>query len=482
MINKKGAIPIVSVLIAVALVGVFFVSPSSFSLAQITGSGQYIERPVFKYLKCEPASSLKDSAVVNLEKDGEWLIQPSYTNQYSARLIAPNDVSPGITTPMHFEYSVCNSRVESESNCDPYRAKSQILRTGDEFTIPNIAPNKVVYASVKRSTLFGLKGVEGEYQLKFVPYGLREYNFLSGGPGGFINPNSCSVPSGDDSFRDRILSTDTTKVKSEQSYQNRKSERILQPEEVRWFVTGHLTSASPSFTLDYRGQEAWCKAEGNSATIYKINEVNTGSGSYKIASVEWSDQLGTETCCPGDKRPGQTCNDDFRWEDTQGTQCSVFRPCDGGSWTPINPQTIGKYECVQGSCVLETEKVQCANDLDCSALNQICDKSKWECVDPDVNLRGQKLDVAPDNFVECEAKGGTWIKETEDKRNAVVKFLNIGNADPVVTEYCELNSGFKFPVGTIAFIIIAGVFVIFAVRFRGSLSSGLKTIRGFLRI
>ncbi len=61
--NKKAFAPLMGLLILSIIVVAVLVSTGSLklNLATVTGSGGYIERPVFSYVKCEAISELKYS-------------------------------------------------------------------------------------------------------------------------------------------------------------------------------------------------------------------------------------------------------------------------------------------------------------------------------------------------------------------------------------------------------------------------------------
>jgi hypothetical protein len=463
--NRKGAIQLWLIGAVITLIVAAIYAPQYLNLGQITGSGDYIERPVFKYVKCEASSGIKYADGI-IAKDGGWINKPSVSSSYNVILKAP----AGRTFASHnFEYYVCNSRVLDKSNCRKYATKESVSANG-EVSIIGLKNEEYVWAQYQKQIL-GYSAESGAtYQIGFVPYGLREYNVLGGGSGGFINPNDCEVSVADDSWKDRFLGTDSDKIQNTVSKVKGEYDRILQPEEVRWYVSGYVTSAAPSFKLTYSNQDAWCRSDGDKATIYAINEINAGSGTYKVASVEFSDILGTENCCPGDKLPGKACNSNFKWVSTQpvdnkGTtnvECSAFNPCSGGTYTPYDKGVIARYDCVNSKCILSTKQVKCANDLDCSDSNQVCDKNKWECVQANVNLKGMVINTIPDNAQTCKEQGGTWMKETSADKTWY-NYLGIGEPKVVVQEYCKAKGGLfdSIPWATLLFfgILILAAFL-----------------------
>jgi hypothetical protein len=454
MKNKKGAIPQVALVISI-IAGLLAVN---FNVASIVGSGDYIERPVFKYVKCEAIGGFKWSSPTILASNGQWLPRPSSTTNY--QITASGDA----TTLMQnrFEYYICNNATITlqQSNCRVFSQKV----SGTSVDINGIKGDEYVWMQYQKAgitTGFSWREEDGaKYQIGFIPFGLREYDVLSGSAAP-INPNNCEVSVSADSWKDRLLYTDADKVNAKISANV--NERILQPNEVRWYVSGYVTSAAPSFALNYNGKEAWCRTTGTTAEIYQINTVKLGSGTYKVASPDWSDKLGNEICCPNDVRGDEVCNDNFDWEKVGGSECGAFKSCGSPNWIPYSENTLIKYSCVNGYCQSETKQVECANDYDCRDSNQLCDLNSWTCVNPDVNIDGQVIETIPDNLAECQAAGGEWVTETTEQKS-FLNFLGIGEPKIIVTEYCDMDKP-----NYIQWILVFGIIFLVLFLFRGQL-------------
>jgi len=465
MMNKRAIAPVIGlILLAVAAFAAFSILGFDFDTASITGSGQYIERPVFKYIKCEAVSDLKYSLPAAIPDAGGWLSKPSVSSSYNVQVNTPKIGISGSVYTYWIKYAVCNSQVLSSipgGNCRIPTKEEQISESA--FTksklkeINGIRNNEYVYVKFEKGLLRPGDAGGATYQIGFVPYGLREYNIL-GGSAVQINPNSCEVSSSDASWKDRLLSTDVNKVDSQISKNT--NERVLQPEEVRWYVAGYLTSAAPSFALTYNGKAAWCRPTGNSAEIYAINTISVGSGTYKVASADWSDNLGSETCCPGDKKGDETCNNKFQWIGTEKAECTSFNPCGGSEWTPYSEGQLTRYKCVSEKCVRVTKKVECASDYDCKDSNGVCDLNSYTCKNANVNLDGQVIKTVADNLADCQKSGGTWKKaQTEDK--SLLNYIGIGHPRIIVTEFCEMPKGwFDYLKSAGGILIVLAVVVV----------------------
>ena len=134
MMNKKGymsLIVMITLLAGLVTVGSYL---GILDIGAITGSGSYIERPVFYYDKCEQSSTLMRSAVNTF--NNQWLTpKPSATDSYNVLI---SDINPGKTsTPFinlksSLVYSVCNSKTLNEDNCPIF--KEVIIITSTTIT------------------------------------------------------------------------------------------------------------------------------------------------------------------------------------------------------------------------------------------------------------------------------------------------------------------------------------------------------------
>ena len=478
MRSKRAAIPIVALisLLAAMITLLSFAgvidTASIFKLASISGSGDYIERPVFYYDKCEAISSYKYSTDYDVATDGNWINRPSVTDSYDVFFEGQDSSLLG---SRYIEYSICNSKtLSNENNCRIYSKKVKLstLYTGGTlyYEINNVGNDEYVWIQYQRGGGSGYTAQSGAtYYIGWTPYGINRYNVL-GGSSSAVSTSSCTYSS---TQYDTILSTNADAVNSYYSgVDDSTNQKVLQPEEVRWYVAGYLTSAAPSFTLTYKGKDAWCRDTGSGGEIYEINTITTNGGTYKIASADWSDYLGSVDCCPGETQGDDVCNDDFEFEQLAGSECGLFNSCGSADWTPLNSGTIIKYSCNNGFCESETQEVECASDSDCSDSNQVCDESTWECVDANVNLQGQVIETIPDNEQECEDKGGTWYSE-QSKECSLLNYLGVGECDVIVVEYCELGSGINWTLWIIVIIGIGSVYL-----FRGELYGILRGLLG----
>ena len=470
--NRRG---ITSLFLAIALIllvgaGIYF---SGFNLASVglQGSGNYVERPIFYYDKCEAVGSYSYSTPITIPASATWTTKPTVTDHYDVQA----NIALGFGTATNFKYSICNSQFESQANCRIYNQVITIPATFSQVyitTISNVRPTESVLLEAQRC-LFGCSSTSGlTYQIGFQPYALREYNVLGGSPNP-INPNDCTAISPDSS---RIISTDVSKANSKlPTPSSIVNQDVFQPNEVRWYLAGYLASAAPSFVLTYSGQNAWCQPTGTTGQIYKINTVQTSGGTYNIASADWSDSLGSVGCCPGFTNGNQVCNSNFQYTSIQGSNPGPFGSCGSPNWVPYSANTLIKYSRdSNGVCQSQTQNVQCANDYDCKDSNQVCDLNSFKCVNANVNLQGQVIKTVADNTVACQQQGGTWISSSVTNQVGTLCFFGQGlcSSQTTVNQYCSFGNQVNwFGLIILALIVIVIIFTLW--RFGGGLFKGL---------
>lgn len=489
--NKKGVVPLL--LIAMLAAIGFLFAANYVSVGEITGSGGYIERPVFNWYACEPQQGgIAKTGNTTISSGGTWIEKSVASDSYTVNVLI--DKVPIVGNAERIKYSVCNSKVISQSNC-PLIFERIISTTSREkghiYTLADIDTDEQLFVKYEVQYVpFGpWKEYSGaKYYVAYKPYGLVKYDVLHSGST-IINKNSCTVSTNDESWKDRFISTDSKALNSQSPGKNT-VETNLEPDEKRSFISGYVTSpAADKAFITYKNQQAWCLRGSNSGDIYKVNSVTTGSGTYKIASVEYSDKIGSEQCCPGDKKPGFACNDNFKWTSTQpiddkGTtngECSAFNPCQAAAETPWTTKTVAKYSCVSSKCVLQTRAVECANTKDCADSNKICDANTWKCVNAGVNLAGNKIVVTPDNSVDCKTAGGVWVTDKTTSKEGSLCFAGIGicQEKTVAQSYCKMP---KFNFSALAWILVIIAIGAVLIAFRGPLYGVFMSIRRTLRL
>jgi hypothetical protein len=457
MLKQKQAVAPLIILLLLG-VGIFLLASNfnlkSLNLGDITGgNGGYIERPIFYYIKCEATQGgLAHTDPVNIANAGQFITPPTTSKSYSVSVTTPKI---GISLQTHwFKYSVCRSEINSQANCQIYNKETEIpqgLLSGNSqiMNIPDVTGTDHVYLKFECGVFSPGDCGGAQYQINWIPYGLRAYDVLTA-PQGDINTNDCRIPDMPQT-QDQVLRTDSAKASGYVSPNS--NENVFQPDERRWYVSGYVSSLSDSFVLTYQGKSAWCR----DGKIYKINTITTTTGTYKIASPDYSDYLGSLTCCPGITTGSGVCKSDGSgYESIQNSECGTFKSC--GSPNPVSystQQTI-QYSCVDGKCQSKITPVECSSSYDCKDANKVCNTNTWKCVAANVALDGQVIITIPDNLADCQRAGGTWKSKTSTTKTGALCIWGYGlcKDNTIVNEYCDMGSGTKWYTWIIIIVVV----------------------------
>ena len=421
--NKK-----ITFVVILLFIGAFLIfTPKLF---QMSSYPEYIERPVFKYVKCEMCNQLITSTAYTAAVGGSWNTKPTVTDEYTVRVFIPDS-----DATRRLNYKVCDTA--DKTKCSLSTTKTLTMTNDAYFDIPNIRYTESVFLDYEEYALLKLKYVDKSitYKLFFQQYCLREYNVL-GGSAIPINSNDCKV----NYVSNDLISTDIqkllTEVDSKGSDLNQQtSELLFDPNEVRWYLAGYVSSAAPSFKLTYNGVDAWCRQVGNDALIYKINKVSSVSGTYKVASFDWSDLLDTKVngCCLGNVLGDSVCQADFKYAKISDSSCSVFGDCGVPNYVPSGPKSVTKYSCINGKCVQEWKQVECASDYDCRLTNQVCDLSTYTCVKPNTNIEGDTYDDTGDGSSDKICEWYESLKQSQSVDSGILGWRKWIGAEKIVT-------------------------------------------------
>ena len=225
----------------------------------------------------------------------------------------------------------------------------------------------------------------GFLELEYAPYVLYRTDARNSGRT-VINSQGCDMPYEADIFGG-IISSDTSK------YQEFEIIDKLNPNQY----FNYITAISPVFVDgsvvgDYKGEQGYCVAGGNTATIYGLWEVTTeNQGTYKI--VDSSNVLGYEECCPNvNYGTLQQCVDykleNIQYETeydeegnivsaTSDVYCSLLYPLPTGKQIYTNKISF-EWDCVDNVGVMTGfQEEECTLSEDCGE-NEVC--SNFQCV------------------------------------------------------------------------------------------------------
>jgi len=467
------------VLIAILSVSMLFIFGSNILQATLTGA-QFVQAPQFGYIKCEPTGSQIQSSVFTLTNgysntigcenlgptSGCQLVikTPSYSWWQNDRTLTLIDRSSNSiifqqhlgtwlskTTPT--DKAIPNTLTPG-TYLDPHRYELK-------FEVINFLTGKVSYSSEPLN-----------YYYVYQPFVLKRYDSFSSTNGQAITsigPTSCQVSS---DIGNDLISFSTIAALAGGSKEGSPSR--LEPNEAYTYFTRHVTV--PSFSTGTDVANAYCISTGTGGTLYKIEDVQTDAGSYKVVSPTYSAPIGTVDCCNGDSVPGRVCRSN-KWVDVANAQCSATKLCPNDQYqrdvSDPSGKTAVRYTCVNSKCVAQTKQVTCTLNQQCGA-GKICVgfecKETCENCNPDDTCGNGKCesyenkDSCPKDCSPVVIDSCQWYEKPATINEVNYRWYNyigIGEPDVVTTKGCKNNSLLLLIIigGFATIIIISYLFI-----------------------
>lgn len=358
-------------------------------------SGSYISVPTYGALRCEefpnvdrsPQSGFTsfDKVTITCKNTGNNLIQRCDVN-----FKLPSESEIGSKTDVKNSCLVYRKCTSGES-CNLEFGKKVCVRElfinkeeniGDEFT-ETLNENQFIYAEYQQSSPFGSvqKVNKGKYAINFKPYKIARYDVFSQSNANYIGGYDCKIASSTPEVGYAIKSMTSGLSKK------------LQPSEVLDTLTlqkrgavlnyiSNFVAIVPQYQLFPDGNK-YCYDK----KIYRVDEVSTTNGVYKVANTNINEVEKTVECCnQGDVPTGYTCKDFKQVKlsttttkpTTKSAECNALNVCPINSWTSAPNKQMIIQECVGGQCVAKTKNVACSYNEDCPSGNCIVDKDNPE--------------------------------------------------------------------------------------------------------
>jgi len=453
--NKKGAGMLVGYVIFLVATVLVLSSVGVINIASITGgsSGDYIEAPYFATISCVDSEQLSRESF-DLGANGEWIQGKFSSNTAQWDVILQSERRGFFSSAVRFEYYVCPQRAIAD-NCK--RVVTSWTGDQQDLSIGQISSNEFLWVEYQKQTLFSYKASDGAtIEYAYRPYILKRTDIFRGGTMPVYGAVGCQIPSTDDAWINRVLSFDGSLPDG-----TAKSRSLNVGEDFN-YISGTVTRMSEGNVQD----NGYCIYEGNSAKIYRIQELTFGSGRFNVVDTT-KNPIKTVDCCEGSNLPDKTCVNG-KWKSTVNAECSIVNPCEGTDWRRDLGQDkqVIKYSCVSGSCVAQTKEVECSQSSDCRT-DEICSVSTWTCIDAGFGV-GEGEERIPVNQEDCLKKGGEWIPKQEIQKDGL---FGIGGKTVVVDAYCELDKPFNYT----KWILIVAI-VLFVLFFRNQIFAIFRTI------
>ena len=456
-------------------VGLFFVLGSGILQETFVPSGSYIQVPAFGYYECAPATYKVPSPWNDIGSSGTGFVTiPKNAADADVRVRIPSN---SLLNEAFSNYRVVTQKCDiSTGTCESQSISYVSTYAKDStyfYSIPvNILKNEKIFIDYQKKTLFGSwNGIAGsQYQWRYTPFIIWKVGvFNIGGRTPLTSiTEGCSFNNYGNINQNNLLISET--LSNVNIGQTSLSNSELQPYQTRGFIENIVPiSVENRRIVTYQSQLTYCS---NNA-VYKIEEVKTNSGTYKVARLDIS-PISSVTCCPGDTDGTRVCTSEFKWQTITPDiklECSAFNPCPIPSWIEgSSSKTLVKQTCQQNVCVPETKNVDCTRNTDCTT-GQACDITLYTCV----NVPGGTI-LEEGNVTEndCNKKalnqpilGWTWISEQSTEKTFLNKitFGILGSEKTTDKSYCKATF-LPYIIFTIVAIILIVVTAIMLTKKR----------------
>ena len=365
-------ISVLFLLTIVALYGSQFAIPSS-----NIPSGSFISVPAYGALKCELSQTLNrapsngwetvDKATIKCQNTGNTLIQEC---DVTFKLPSENEIGGISTISEGLAYTICTEGSQcslSNANVVKYLKHTGIKQSGNfnKEISEHITESQYIIAQYNRVSVLGNSEKQPllRYAINFRPYQIVKYDVFSKGNGQPI-PDSfdCAYNGKINELNYAIISA-TSGLKFQEATSTNKASLRARGAVVPYI--SNFVAIVPQFSLFENGDK-YCYDK----KIYKVDEVTTPIGTYKVADTNTNAEIGTVKCCnSGDVPTGYKCENFEKVEIKGGESCNALNPCPIVGYQPYPNKQVVYQECVSNKCLTKLKTVKCSFDIDCGKGN-----------------------------------------------------------------------------------------------------------------
>lgn len=380
-----GGIAILVVMLAVF--GYLFVNQQLGATADVP-AGSYISVPTYGYIECIAAKTgavvvppgamqLFDATTINCQLGGDTLVQSCVATLKQPSCSECSGISVeecGMIWTKCTAPNECKLTQGSTANDIHYLKNAWICSSSEEnkeYTVP-LGINQFIYAEFHKGFIWSSNLAKvGRYQVQLTPYFLYRHDIFSEQNGAVI-PNSRDCAYGG-TLTELNLAIENVKGGGALSTganalptSTQISQAYLRAQGARISYLSNFVAIPPQYSIfNENAYQAYCYDK----KVYKVEEVVTPGGSYKVANTGTNAQIRTVDCCnKGDCAPNEYCKlDSLTCEPMgQNIQCdNAFLKCPVVGFQPTADRKVIWQECVNSVCVNKEKVVKCNFPSDC---------------------------------------------------------------------------------------------------------------------
>ena len=456
---KKSTKNILIVIIVLTFIASTFSISGLFSIIPVATNtpieGKYIGVPSYAYLKCSesdnvvsvPPSSFQKfgNVVIKCQQGGDTLIQ-----QCDVTLKQPScsEVSGISKEEAAMLWSVCTTGSQCSLNAGSSATNVKYLKNAwncneaeenKEYSI-HLNPNQFILAEFQTGNILQGASLEliGNYRVYFKPFFIYYFNNFDVRTGSSLpNTRDCVYNDAINDINKAIMAVrGGGQLTSQLPIANSIDKIYLRQREARIPFISNIVAVIPQYTLfQENAYEAYC----TNKAVYRVEEIETPGGTYRVANTNTNAQIRNVDCCnKGDCNTNEYC-DNFNCKPiSNGIPCSALNQCPIVGFQPTYDKKVVYQECINSICQTKEKSIACNFASDCpggycdiDVLNPSNNKCKY--ITPQERCgNGVCEDSIAENYqscpIDCSSNGG-------EKSNLLWLWVLIGGLFLVMMTY-----------------------------------------------
>lgn len=376
----------------------------------------YVSVPTFGQLVCEKTDTLEYYPTANYELFGsekkftcQGFKGSSLVQECDVYFKMPDTKPSVLSAPnAYLMYSVC----DVTGYCDPKAA--QYIRLNDILPFSDTKPagyntpaihittSQYIIAEYREINAIGSisRPTKVGYKVAFYPWYVVRHDVFSLQSEDKIGERDCIIPSNLNELNFKIkniLGSDKLATTAPES--TALNSVNIQARGAKITYLSNFVAA-PAYGNVNEEKMEYCKDK----QIYKIIEIETPSGTYKMVDMSLSNSVRKVDCCDkGDVTPNEACINNKIVPLSTNTNCQLTTDCQAFAYSRVTDTSYAYQTCENRLCVNKVITVKCTSDSACNG---------GRCIVDIINPSNNKCDYTTPNTCGnnvCEASKGETL-------------------------------------------------------------------------